>query len=476
MDELKDMSAIEIGKAVNNKQISPTEVLQYFEKRIEEENPKLNAIVYTKFDEAYERAKELEKELEKGEHKHLPLAGVPFALKDFLPSKKGWTNTHGGVKSLQAVDSESSEFCKAMESLGGIAIGKTNAPSFGFSGLTDNKMYGATRNPFNTKYNSGGSSGGSASAVGGKLLPVAEGGDGGGSIRVPSAWCNCVGYKPSVGRVPSVCRPDAWTATHPYCFNGCITRSVKDSALIFDKMFRYNPRDPLSVPITGRSLNYVVGYPIDDTNNLKGIVIGYTYDWNCFKEVDSEIVNAIENAIKKFESLGVKVIPVSPKIKTPLKELSELWCRSISIDTAYDLEEWKKQGLNLYEKEDELPEGFLDWQKIAINSTVSDYKRFNEIRTELLDMHEDLFEKVDFIVSPVTVINPVENGKEKGTTRINSTSQLEFAETFFQNFTGHPACSLPCGFTKEGLPIGIQVVGKKFRDSDMFYLMSRFYN
>ena len=183
MDELKDMSAIEIGKAVNNKQISPTEVLQYFEKRIEEENPKLNAIVYTKFDEAYERAKELEKELDKGEHKYLPLAGVPFALKDFLPSKKGWTNTHGGVKSLQAVDSESSEFCKAMESLGGIAVGKTNAPSFGFSGLTDNKMYGATRNPFNTKYNSGGSSGGSASAVGGKLLPVAEGGDGGGSIR-----------------------------------------------------------------------------------------------------------------------------------------------------------------------------------------------------------------------------------------------------------------------------------------------------
>jgi len=470
--DLKEMSAIEIGDAVNNKQISPTEVLQYFEKRIEEENPKLNAFVYTRFDEAYKQAKKIEKRLEKKEY--LPLAGVPFALKDFLPSKKGWTNTHGGVKSLQAVDSESSEFCKAMEALGGIAVGKTNAFSFGFSGLTDNKMYGATRNPFNTKYNSGGSSGGSASAVGGKLLPVAEGGDGGGSIRVPSAWCNCVGYKPSVGRVPSVCRPDAWTATHPYCFNGCITRSVKDSAIIFDKMFQYNPRDPLSVPIRNeRSLSSVSS---DNINDLKGITIGYTYDWNCFGKIDDEIINAIKDAIKQFKKLGAKVISVSPKIKTSLKELSEMWCRSISIDTAYDLECWKKDGLNLYEKEDELPEGFLEWQKLAYNSTVSDYKRFNEIRTELLDMHEDLFEKVDFIVSPVTVINPVENGKEKGTTRINSTSQLEFAETFFQNFTGHPACSLPCGFTKEGLPIGVQIVGKKFHDSDMFYLMSRFYN
>lgn len=472
--DLKEMSAIEIGDAVNKKKISPTEVLQYFEKRITEENPKLNAIVYTKFDEAYERAKELEKELDKGVY--YPLAGVPFALKDFLPSKKGWTNTHGGVKSLQAVDSESSEFCKAMESLGGIAIGKTNAPSFGFSGLTDNKMYGATRNPFNTKYNSGGSSGGSASAVGGKLLPVAEGGDGGGSIRVPSAWCNCVGYKPSVGRVPSVCRPDAWTATHPYCFNGCITRSVKDSALIFEKMFKYNSRDPLSVPLNSSVTNWA-NISLNDENNLKNIKIGITYDWNCFKNVDSEIVNAIENAIKKFESLGAKVIPVISNIKTSLKELSELWCRSISIDTAYDLECWKKDGLNLYEKEDELPEGFLDWQKIAINSTISDYKRFNAIRTELLDAHEDIFDNgIDFIISPVTVINPVENGKEKGTTRIPSDSQIEFAETFFQNFTGHPACSLPCGFTKEGLPIGIQIVGKKYHDEDMFYLMSRFYN
>jgi len=466
--DLKEMSALEIGSAVNRKQVSPTEVLQYFEQRIKEENPKLNAFVYTRFDEAYERAKEIEKRID---NEWLPLAGVPFALKDFLPSKKGWTNTHGGVKSLQAVDSESSEFCKAMESLGGIAIGKTNAPSFGFSGLTDNKMYGATRNPFNTKYNSGGSSGGSAAAVGGKLVPVAEGGDGGGSIRVPSAWCNCVGYKPSVGRVPSVCRPDAWTATHPYCFNGCITRNVRDAAIIYNEMFRYDPRDPLSIPC-GVNLMSWIGV----SGNLRGYTIGVTLDWNCFKDVDKEIVSAIKDAIKRFEELGAKVIPVKPNIKTSLRELAELWCRSISIDTAYDLECWKKEGLNLYEKEDELPEGFLDWQRIAINSTVSDYKRFNEIRTELLDAHEDLFKEVDFIISPVTVINPVENGKEKGTTRIDSDSQLEFAETFFQNFTGHPACSLPCGFTKEGLPIGIQVVGKKFSDDAMFYLMSRFYD
>ena len=186
MKQLEYLSAAEIGREVNAGHISPTEVVRYFEQRIAGGNDDLNAFVYTKFEEAEAAAKQLEDHIAKGEEVG-PFAGVPFALKDFLPSKKGWTHSHGGVKSLIREDPVDSEFTKAMEAAGGIALGKTNAPAYGFRGTTDNKLYGPTRNPFDLRYNAGGSSGGSAAAVAGGLVPIAEGGDAGGSIRIPAA-------------------------------------------------------------------------------------------------------------------------------------------------------------------------------------------------------------------------------------------------------------------------------------------------
>ena len=449
-------TASEIGRLVNNKTIKAVEVIDYYKKRIEKDNSILNAFTYTKFDEAYERANEIDKAIERGEHIGV-FAGVPFGLKDFLPSKKGWLNTHGGVKSLMMEDSESSEFCKAMENLGGIAIGKTNAPSFGFSGLTYNKMYGITKNPFDHERNSGGSSGGSASAVGGDLITISEGGDGGGSIRIPSSWCNCVGYKPSVGRIPSVCRPDAWTATHPYCFNGGICKSVEDAAILFCEMNKYNPRDPLSVPVSNTPYKNI---------EIPKITIGYTYDWNCFNIVDKEIEKAFTETIEELKSLGIRLIPVYPKVSLKAEDIANAWCLSISIDTAYDLEVWKREGLDLYKKQNELPKGFLEWQERAFNINIHHYKDFHHIRTELLDMHEDLFNKDDFIISPVTTILPPKNSE------IEKFNQIDFGMTPMQNFTGHPSCSLPGQFSSEGLPIGLQIVGRKYDDENMFKLMS----
>ena len=153
--ELETLSALELGEKVNFKEISPVEVIEYFRARVEARNPSINAFVYTKFDEAMKEAEELEKMILAGDH-FKPLAGVPIGLKDFLPTKKGWTASHGGVPSLITVDDCDSEFYKAARSLGAIAIGKTNAPSFGFRGVCDNKLYGPTSTPFNVEYNSGG--------------------------------------------------------------------------------------------------------------------------------------------------------------------------------------------------------------------------------------------------------------------------------------------------------------------------------
>ena len=158
---LEYMSATEIGRLVNNKELKALEILDFFRNRIEERNKRINAFVYTKFEEAEQKALEVEKRIMQGLQVG-PFAGVPFGLKDFLPNKPGWTSSHGGVECLISTDTCYSEFCKAMEHAGGIAVGKTNAPAYGFRGVTDNRLYGPTSTPFNIRYNSGGSSGGSA--------------------------------------------------------------------------------------------------------------------------------------------------------------------------------------------------------------------------------------------------------------------------------------------------------------------------
>ena len=471
--ELEKLSGVELGKEVRSGRITPTEVIRYFQERIEKRNPSLNAFTYTKFDDAFSEAKALEERLLHHEEVG-PLAGVPVGLKDFLPSKKGWTNSHGGVKSLIREDPEDSMFYIAAREAGAIAVGKTNAPAFAMRGTCDNYLYGPTRNPFDTRYNSGGSSGGSAAAVADGMLPISEGSDGGGSIRIPSAWCGCFGFKASVGTIPSICRPDGWTATHPYCFNGAITRTVEDSALMLNYMARYNPRDPLSLDHGKRDFTELMKKPI---RNWK---IAFTTDFDIFT-VDPEVASIVKTAARKLEAAGASIEPVHFSFQHTQNEFAELWCRSISIDTAIDMELWKKEGLDLVrDHREELPEEFIYWNELALRSTVMDYRYFNELRTEMLDAMQDIFDIYDIILSPVTICPPVLNatdGNTRGPLEMNGRKiepLIGFCETFFSNFTGNPAASVPAGLTKEGLPVGMQIIGKKFRDEDVLAVAKTF--
>ncbi|MCR5232446.1 MAG: amidase [Lachnospiraceae bacterium] len=465
--ELYRLSGVELGREVNRGNIAPTEVIRYFADRIEKRNPSLNAFTYTKIEEAMEEAESLEERLAKGE-KIGPLASVPVGLKDFLPSKKGWPNSHGGVHSLIRIDNEDSVFYAAAREAGAIAVGKTNSPAFAFRGTCDNKLYGPTSTPFDTRYNSGGSSGGSAAAVADGMITIGQGSDGGGSIRIPASWCGCFGFKASVGTIPAVNRPDGWMATHPYCFDGAITRTVEDSAVVLEYMARYNPRDPLSLDHGHRNFTELMKRP------LKGIKIAFTPDFGVFS-VDKEVEKMVRSAAVRFREAGAVVDEdVRFNFRSSQNEMAELWCRSISVDTAIDMELWKKEGFDLVrDHREELPEEFIYWNEIALRSTIMDYRRFNEIRTEMLDAQQDVFERYDLIVSPVTVCPPVLNEKDgntKGPLEVNGhrTEQLiGFCETFIENFTGNPAASVPAGLTSEGLPVGMQIIGKRFRDEDV---------
>ena len=466
MEKLETLSAAQLGREIRSAHVTPTEAVEYFARRIEARNPSLNAFVYTKFEYALQQAKQLEARLASGEDVGV-FAGVPFALKDFLPSKRGWTNSHGGVRALIMPDDADSEFCKAMEKAGGIAIGKTNAPAFAFRGTCDNKLYGPTSTPFDTRCNSGGSSGGSAAAVADGLVPIAQGTDGGGSIRIPAAWCGCFGFKPSVGVVPSVARPDAWAATHPYCFDGGITKTVEDSAILLGLMARYEPRDPLSFPRAQTDYTALMRRPI------RGWRIAYTPDFDVFP-VEAEVARITEQAALRLEEAGARVEPVHLDLGMRAYALAETWCRSICVDTAIELETRKRAGFDLVrDHRAELPEEFIYWNEQVISGDLLDYSAFNRVRTMLFDAMQDVFAQYDLLLSPTTICLPVRNAQDGNTHGPVSVGGVPvepligFCETFFVNFTGHPAASVPAGLSAAGLPVGLQMIGRRFCDGDV---------
>ncbi len=241
-DDIAYVPAHELAARIRHRDLSPVEMIDALISRIEARNPSLNALVYLDFDGARMRAKEAERAVMAGEQLG-PLHGVPSALKDLFDFKPGWPASLGGIRALKHhVVNSYCAFCERLEGRGGaILLGKTNSSLMGFRGTCDNYLFGPSRNPFNLAKNTGGSSGGSAAAVADGLLPIAEGSDAGGSIRIPSAWCGVYGYKASFGRVPFLVRPNVFgAADSPFLFEGPITRTVEDAALALNVLAGYD--------------------------------------------------------------------------------------------------------------------------------------------------------------------------------------------------------------------------------------------
>lgn len=469
MDKLERFTASELGQHVNEGKIKPSEVVKYFIERIEKRNTSINAVVYKKYDEAIQKAYSMDKKIEEGAYLG-PFAGVPFILKDFLPNKKGWVSTHGGVKCLESIDSVNSVFCDAMESLGGIALGKANAPAYGFRGTTDNKMFGVTKNPFNLSYNPGGSSGGSAASVADGLCLIAEGGDAGGSIRVPASFNNLFGFKAGISVIPSVSRPDAFSASHPYCFNGGLTKSVLDTAILLNAMSYYDPLDPLSRPM---NINYVK----EMNQSVKGLKIAYTTDFDIF-EVEPRVKEKFLNIVDSFKEIGLETEEIHFNFNHTANELANMWCLGITLDPTIEINLEKEKGNDLLnEHYDEFPEEFIYWKEKCDEFGVMDLYKFNLARTAVLDEFERVFKEYDFILSPISCVEAIKNADDrntKGPDMINGKKiepLIGWAETFLPNFTGHPSCSIPAGFINEAnIPFGIQAIGKKFNDGKLLAL------
>src|SRR3954467_13834951 len=403
-DELAYTTVVELAGRIRRRELSPVEVVEATIERIEARNPSLNALVYLGFDDARAAAREAEARLMSGEALGV-LHGVPAAIKDLFDFKPGWPATFGGIPALRDFKLDTyCAFAERAERAGAILVGKGNSPVMGFRGVCDNPLFGPSRNPFDTSRNRGGSSGGCSAAVADGVLTFAEGTDGGGAIRLPASWCGIYGYKQSFGRVPYISRPNAFGGTDPFLFEGPLTRTVEDAALVLTAIAGYDPRDPLSLD-DPTDLTGAVRRPI------KGMRIAYTRNYDVFP-IDQRIAAVVDEAVRAFEQAGAHVEEVPLGIRRDQRELSDLRCRLIMPINIATIEGFKAMGIDVT---DDLPPQYREWLDRAYNFTALDIANDQVIRTEVFDAFQDVFSRYELIVGPTLSALPVENGDDGDT-------------------------------------------------------------
>ncbi len=464
-DDLAYATATELAARIRRRDLSPVELLDAVIARIEARNPSLNALVFTAFDEAREQARRAERALTSGEAIGR-LHGVPTAIKDLFDFKPGWPATFGGIRALRSFSVPAyCTYAERMEAAGAILVGKTNSPVMGFRGTCDNYLFGPSRNPFDTRRNTGGSSGGSAAAVADGLLPLAEGTDGGGSIRIPASWCGLYGYKASFGRVPYTGRPNAFGSINPFLFEGALTRTVDDAALALDVLAGHDDRDPFA-------LDDPVSFAGATHRSISGWRIAYSPDFGVYP-VDRRVAAVVEQAVRAFEDAGAAVEQVDLEFEHDQRELSDLWCRLIMPLNIEGLEGLRAQGLDLLgEHRDDFPPEYLRWIDEGYRLSALDVLSDQRMRTHVYDQIQQVLRSHDLLVTPTLAALPVTNAEDGNTIGPDSIEGVDvdpligWCLTYLINFTGHPAASIPAGDV-DGLPVGMQLIGRRYGDADV---------
>ena len=471
-DELAYMSAAETAELVRRRRLSPVEAVEAAIARIERRNPSLNAFVFQGFDDARRAAKEAERQVMSGAAIG-PLHGGPSAIKDLFDFKPGWPYTFGGVRAMKnCIAQWHCVFAERVEKAGAILLGKTNSPTMGLRGTCDNYLFGPSRNPFDARKNTGGSSGGSAAAVADGFVPFAEGTDAGGSIRIPSAWCNVVGFKASFGRVPIAMRPNAFGGETPFVFEGPISRTVEDAALALNVLAGYDSRDPFSLETREDFL-------VSMRRSIKGWRIAYTPDFGVFP-IDPDIRKLVGEAVRAFAEAGAEVEEVKFGLKRGQRELSDAWTRLMMPLNIAALEGMKASGLDLWgEHRDDFPPDYIERIEKGRALSAMDIVHDQAIRSEVYDAIEGVLSKYDLIVSPTLAAMPVDNasdGDTKGPSHVDGVAVdplIGWCLTYLTNFSGHPSASIPAGLSK-GLPVGMHLIGRRYGDGDVLAAAAAF--
>jgi Asp-tRNA(Asn)/Glu-tRNA(Gln) amidotransferase A subunit family amidase len=445
MTDLHWLSATEQAALIRRKKVSPVEIVDALLARIDTLNPRLNAFVLINADQARREAKAAERTLGKRGATPGPLHGVPFGVKDLVVTK-GVRTTFGTPLYRDNVPTEDAPIVERLRAAGGIMVGKTNTPTFGWIGATHNLIFGPTRNPWHPERTPGGSSGGASAAVAAGLGALHVGTDGGGSIRIPASFAGIYGFKASYGRIPLHPPSGAWSLSHA----GPMTRTVADAALMMDVCAGPDERDPYSLPADGAR------YARALAGDLEGLRVAYTDDLGFAEVVDPEVSAVCARAAKAFRELGCRVDEVQPKWPSMMEAWEQIFCGGIATRMAPYLDQ-----------RDLIEPGLLRLIEATLKQPPTRYVQAWFDRLNWWQHPRAFFEKYDLLLTPTIACPPFKVGLDTpgaiAGRAVSFYGWIPFTPAF--NLTGQPAASVPCGFTKDGLPIGLQIVGRRFADT-----------
>jgi aspartyl-tRNA(Asn)/glutamyl-tRNA(Gln) amidotransferase subunit A len=435
--------ATELARLIRTKALSPVEIVGAVLDRIERVNPVVNAYCTVTADAALAAARDAESAVMRGSAIG-PLHGVPVSIKD-LHFTRGVRTMSGSHIFAARVPEHDAPFVRRLVGAGGIMVGKTTSPEFGWKGLGDSPLTGITRNPWDPGMTSGGSSAGAGAAAAAGLAPLHQGSDGAGSIRIPAAFCGVYGFKPSYGRVPMwpVSNNDYSSHTGP------MTRTVADAALMLGAMAGPDDWDRTSLEAP----------PEDYVGQLHAGIRGRTVAFSATLDglrVDRDVAAVVADAVRVFEALGARVEEVKPGFADSHALIRGLWSAHEAGNYGPYLAEWR----------DRMDPGLVACIEHGLTYSMVDYVGLRGQKLAYWDTVRPLFERVDLLVTPALSVAafPVGRLNPEGWPQ-HAWDWIEWASFSYPfNFTGQPAATVPVGFTPSGLPVGLQIVGRRFAD------------
>ncbi|MFC3615091.1 amidase [Lutimaribacter marinistellae] len=445
-DKLAGCEAVELTAALRAGKLSASDVMRATLDRIATVNPEVNAIVALRDEDSLmDEAQRADKAESRG-----PLHGLPIAVKD-LVNVRGIASTQGSPLFADTVPTEDDILAARLRSAGAILIGKTNTPEFGLGSHTFNPLYGATRNPYGAGRSCGGSSGGAAVALATGMLALADGSDMMGSLRNPAGWNNVYGFRPSWGLVPT--EPHGDTFLHQLATLGPMARSPADLGLLLDVISGPDPRQPhgmITKPVSPVS-------PAD----LEGLHIGWLGDWGGAFPMEDNILSLSEGALAEFESLGARVETLAPPFDAHAMWDSWTTLRSWSVAT----------GLAPLAEHRELLKDSAQWElDRGLAFSAMDIHRASVIRSDWFKTAAKLFERFDALVLPSAQVWPFDVDRHWPTEIAGQ--GMDTYHRWMQvvvpvSLIGLPCLAIPAGFGPQGLPLGLQLFGRRGSDAQL---------
>lgn len=448
-------SAVELAELIRSGQLSAREALTAHLQQIERVNPQVNAIVTLAAEQAAAAAAQAD-EMQARKQPLGPLHGLPVAHKDLVETS-GIRTTFGSPLFRDYVPTEDDLIVQRLRRAGAITLGKTNTPEFGAGSQTFNRIFGATRNPYDLTKTCGGSSGGAAVALACGMVPVADGSDTGGSLRNPAAFCNVVGFRPSPGRVPDPKAAFGWSTLSTH---GCLARSVADLALGLSAIAGPDPRAPLSIDEPGHVFARDLG------RDFQGVRVAWFRDLGGVP-FDARVRAVVDAHRRTFESLGCIVEQAEPDFAP-----AEIAFRTLRA--------WNT-AVTHGQRFREHPEAYKRTLQIEIEAglalTGADVARAEMAHAQMWRRFQAFLDKYEFFVLPTTQLPPfdIETEYPEEIAGVRFRSYIDWMKScWYVSATGNPAASVPAGFTEDGLPVGLQIAGRKHADFSVLQLAHAF--